>query len=582
MNISAFNEQILADKLSKLNNSQQSIETLSHWCIFHRKKAKQVVETWDRQFHNSLREQRVPFLYLANDILQNSKRKGSEFVAEFWKVLPAVLKDVYENGEEYGRSVVFRLVDIWEERKVFGSRGRSLREEMLGKDPPPALEVNGKGSHSIKIVRKTPHSMKIKLAVGGTPEKIVSAFQAVHDGHIDEDAILTKCKSCVRRVEKMDKDVENACETGHLQNSTLQDELEEQETVLRQCIEQLENSETKRAALVSQLKEALQEQESKLEQVRTQLQVAQGQLEQAGSMRQRLRNITNSGKTQPRQQSATDANIFSDTISTLRRENQSVPDKDLAVLAVPMPPVTSFVEAAGNVDDKRKKTAASVAAEVAAKLAASTSSAQMFTSVLSSLAAEEAASMSGGLRTTSLPVEMSSSYPPEKRAKLEHQFPNADSGLSYMVPPRAPLHATPMQPQPLLPQQLSSMQHQPVPVQHQPPPGTVQNQTSPPMQHPASSPMQHQPPYPPPPPPPPPPPSVQYMPCNGNMLGIPYGYGSGLPPPPPLPGHPIMGVPRHGISQQSMPPGPYQPLQPPGMGFYSQPPLPTAPPVPRQ
>jgi hypothetical protein len=32
---------------------------------------------------------------------------------------------------------------------------------MLGKDPPPALEVNGKGSHSIKIVRKTPHSMKI-------------------------------------------------------------------------------------------------------------------------------------------------------------------------------------------------------------------------------------------------------------------------------------------------------------------------------------------------------------------------------------------------------------------------------------
>jgi regulator of Ty1 transposition protein 103 len=52
----------------------------------------------------------VPFLYLANDILQNSKRKGSEFVAEFWKVLPAVLKDVYENGEEYGRSVVFRLV----------------------------------------------------------------------------------------------------------------------------------------------------------------------------------------------------------------------------------------------------------------------------------------------------------------------------------------------------------------------------------------------------------------------------------------------------------------------------------------
>jgi len=48
-----------------------------------------------------------------------------------------------------------------EEQKVFGSRVRSLKEDMLGKDPPISLEVNGKGSHSIKIVRKTPHSMKI-------------------------------------------------------------------------------------------------------------------------------------------------------------------------------------------------------------------------------------------------------------------------------------------------------------------------------------------------------------------------------------------------------------------------------------
>ena len=140
-------------------------------------------------------------------------------------------------------------------------------------------------------------------------------------------------------------------------------------------------------------------------------QVAQGQLEQAESMDERLSNITNSGKSQSRQQSAADANMFSDTIPTLHRENQSVADKDRSVLVVPMPPVTSFAEAAGNVDDKRKMTAASVAAEVAAKLAASTSSAQMFTSVLSSLAAEEAASKTVGLRTTSLPVEMSSGYP---------------------------------------------------------------------------------------------------------------------------------------------------------------------------
>lgn len=86
---------------------------LSRWCISHRKKAKQIVETWDKVFSSSQREQRVSFLYLSNDILQNSRRKGSEFVNEFWKVLPAALRHVYENGDEYGKKAVTRLVCLF-------------------------------------------------------------------------------------------------------------------------------------------------------------------------------------------------------------------------------------------------------------------------------------------------------------------------------------------------------------------------------------------------------------------------------------------------------------------------------------
>lgn len=73
-------------------------------------KAKQVVETWDRQFHSSSREKRLAFLYLANDILQNSRRKGSEFVGEFWKVLPEALRDVIQNGDDFARNAALRLV----------------------------------------------------------------------------------------------------------------------------------------------------------------------------------------------------------------------------------------------------------------------------------------------------------------------------------------------------------------------------------------------------------------------------------------------------------------------------------------
>lgn len=85
---------------------------LSHWCIFHRSKAELVVATWKNQFHKSDMTQKVPLLYLANDILQNSKRKGNEFVTEFWKVLPAALKDVNQEGDDRGKNVASRLVSL--------------------------------------------------------------------------------------------------------------------------------------------------------------------------------------------------------------------------------------------------------------------------------------------------------------------------------------------------------------------------------------------------------------------------------------------------------------------------------------
>ncbi|ONK64343.1 uncharacterized protein A4U43_C07F24710 [Asparagus officinalis] len=86
----------------------------------------------------------------------------SEFVGEFWKVLPAAVKVVMENGDDHGKNVVSRL----------------------------------------------------KLSIGGTAEKIVSALHTVLSKHPDEDTDLERCKNAVRRLEKMEKDVEVACARG--------------------------------------------------------------------------------------------------------------------------------------------------------------------------------------------------------------------------------------------------------------------------------------------------------------------------------------------------------------------------------
>lgn len=53
-----------------------------------------------------------------------------------------------------------------------------------------------------------------KLAVGGLPEKILTAFQSVLDEHTSEEAALSKCYSAVRDVSKLMEDVENTLAQG--------------------------------------------------------------------------------------------------------------------------------------------------------------------------------------------------------------------------------------------------------------------------------------------------------------------------------------------------------------------------------
>ncbi|CAI0428558.1 unnamed protein product [Linum tenue] len=391
---SVFSEQILSDKLSKLNSTQQCIETLSHWCIFHQTKAELVVATWDKQFHVSEMVQKVPLLYLANDILQNSKRKGNEFVTEFWKVLPSALKDVSAKGDDRGKTVVSRLVNIWEERRVFGTHSRSLKEIMLGDETLPDLEFSKKRSRTVKIFKRDSRSIKTKLPIGGAAEKIVSAFHSVDSERSKEEAEMSNCKSVVSRVRKMEKDVDISCSNGKdPKRTSLAKELEQEDTLLKQCIQKLKSVEASRAALVSQLREALNDQESELEVVRTQMQVAQAQVDEVSIMIKRLN------------------------------------DEDY----VPKATTATQIEADtnGKAGHTPKKTAAAIAAEVADKLAASSSSQMIMHSVLSSFAAEAAKTQ--GLKSTPVSSSTMQNQVPSSQPQF-HVLPNPSS-QQYLQPP---------------------------------------------------------------------------------------------------------------------------------------------------
>nr|CAD1817387.1 unnamed protein product [Ananas comosus var. bracteatus] len=516
---SAFSDQVLAEKLSKLNSSQQSIESLSHWCISHRKKAKPVVETWEKQFNSSSKEQKVSFLYLANDILQNSKRKGSEFVNEFWKSFFQLLVEVMNVTVP-----PYTTIEIWEERRVFGSRGQGLKDAVLG-DAPPALDNNGKSSNPIKIVRKDANTIRIKLAVGGMPEKIVTAYQSVLDEHFNEDTALNKCKDSIQLLGKMEKDVNDACFQGNQQGSPLIADLQDQETILKQCIQQLETVEATRATLVDQLKEALKEQESKLELVRTQLQAARAETDHTSKMRQRL------DPSQPSNGLNPSPGILSRPSETALIREQNLPFLT-PVAPQPQPPpqpITSFASTLTSAEEEHKKAAAAVAA----RLAASSSSAQVLSSILSSLAAEEAASMNSFSASPPL-------FQAEKKPRLEKPISVSDMSTGPYFGPQPPAQTN----------QASSSAFPPLP---------------------------------PPPLPPLPPLSMQQFAKTGGLMAglLPQGFlGNSLPPPPPLPSHVGLARPSGPPPPPPLPPPPQQQQQlqsastgfypPPGLGFYGQ------------
>lgn len=78
-----FNTLTFEKKLAQLKDTQESIQSLSSWCLKQRNHHKKIVSSWLNVLKRVKAEQRLVLFYLANDVIQYSKRKNYEFV-ESW------------------------------------------------------------------------------------------------------------------------------------------------------------------------------------------------------------------------------------------------------------------------------------------------------------------------------------------------------------------------------------------------------------------------------------------------------------------------------------------------------------------
>uniref|UniRef100_A0A182TGD9 CID domain-containing protein n=1 Tax=Anopheles melas TaxID=34690 RepID=A0A182TGD9_9DIPT len=143
--MSSFTETGLVKKLFDLNQSQQSIQTLSLWLIHHRKHHSIIVKTWLKELQRAPAAKKLTFMYLANDVIQNSKKKGPEFGREFEHVLVKAFKNVAQSSPEPKTiNSLNRILGIWCDRGVYEEpKIKEYSTALNGTETIPRVEVNG-------------------------------------------------------------------------------------------------------------------------------------------------------------------------------------------------------------------------------------------------------------------------------------------------------------------------------------------------------------------------------------------------------------------------------------------------------
>lgn len=116
----AYNDEALKAKLSTLNETQESIVSVSQWITFHRRHADRIAQVWHARLREVPPPKRLNFIYLVNDIVQNAKaRRRPEFPNSFSPIIAEAVQQAYRSSTPEIQGKIRRVVDVWKSRGVF-------------------------------------------------------------------------------------------------------------------------------------------------------------------------------------------------------------------------------------------------------------------------------------------------------------------------------------------------------------------------------------------------------------------------------------------------------------------------------
>ncbi|XP_059363279.1 regulation of nuclear pre-mRNA domain-containing protein 2-like [Carassius carassius] len=197
-------ESSLDRRFQGVTNTMESIQGLSSWCIENKKHHSLVVRCWMKWLKKSDANHRLNLFYLANDVIQNCKRKNAIiYRTTFADVLPdaaLLVKDA-----KVCKSVD-RIFSIWQERNVYpeeliselkASLQKKDKEKEKDKEKQKEKEKKVKEQQPCPAPVKPKTALKSKIVAEFVPHDFVERLMS-YKNSLDESDLREKQLAALR------------------------------------------------------------------------------------------------------------------------------------------------------------------------------------------------------------------------------------------------------------------------------------------------------------------------------------------------------------------------------------------------
>ncbi|KHO00919.1 DUF618 domain protein [Metarhizium album ARSEF 1941] len=214
----AYNDDSVLARLSSLNESHDSIATAAQWIMFHRRHADRTVQLWMQRLKDSSSTKRLSLVYLANEVVQQSRiRHKEDFVIAFSPVVAEASSIAYKGAPAEIQAKLRRVIDVWKDRSIFEAPIQKAIESRLDEldkargAPKSGFSGSPFGGSSVPSEFApliAAHQKTVKL--GGPLQTTISSATQEYDKQMDPDVAPPSAPVYAARLNGLLKTLANA------------------------------------------------------------------------------------------------------------------------------------------------------------------------------------------------------------------------------------------------------------------------------------------------------------------------------------------------------------------------------------